>query len=248
MILSKKPALIIGNGPSVDSLNPEVLNHFHSFGCNHIYKKFNDWKRATDCVLITDSKRIPEIGGAYREYHGELYVGNEHYAEPPKAQIKNILRRDFKPLRQLMRPMLRRVPLADRIYWPQRCLGVVFDKTVCSVDPNIGFNFGHSVTISAIQLAAAMGHTTICMTGVDTSYCKERLYFHGMRDSVSYINAVFTSNPRIYMEPILVMLQVFLEEIGVTLLDCTPNGALRYIKKGALTAQSPGYVRISNQL
>lgn len=36
------------------------------------------------------------------------------------------------------------------------------------------------------------------------------------------------------MEPMLVILQIYLERMNVSLVDCTPGGKLTFISKGAL--------------
>ena len=73
------------------------------------------------------------------------------------------------------------------------------------------------------------------LTGVDSSYPTRKAYFHGMESGVSYVNNSFVENPRIFMEPVLVALQIHLEDLGVELIDCTPGGKLRFISKGDLS-------------
>jgi hypothetical protein len=51
---------------------------------------------------------------------------------------------------------------------------------------------------------------------------------------VQYVNNTFIENPRLWMEPILVNLQICLEDRNVKLIDCTPGGKLRFIDKGTL--------------
>lgn len=241
MPTAPKPALVIGNGPSVDLLDPEVFQHFETYGCNHIYKKFEAWRRQTDHVLITDSKRVPEIGKNYLDFKGRLHVGNEHYHIPPYSHTRGLLGRDFEPLHQLLKPKFRNVPVVKHVYWPERVCGLIFDKSRCSIDRKEGFNFGQSVTISAIQLAVSHGHRVVCMTGVDSTYPKDKPYFGAMQSAIRYVNPVFTRNPRLYMEPILVLLQIYMEEWDSQLIDCTPGGHLKFVAKGTLTTEAPGY-------
>ncbi len=241
-------ALIIGNGPSVDRLDPALLGHFTTYGCNHIYKKFPDWGRPTDHVLISDSRRLPEIGDAYRNYSGQLWIGDERYSDPPAKYIRKLVQRDFHPLRQLMKRRYTKLPPLRRVQWPQLFSGLVFDKGLFTFDLKTGFNFGQSVTISAIQLAVMHGHKVVCLTGMETSYSVPKDYFSGMESSISYVNDVFIANPRRWMEPYLVILQIHLEAIGVTLLDCTPNGKLKFISKGHFLQASPWFEKVEHRL
>lgn len=241
---TRRPALIIGNGPSVDLLDSSLLDHFETFGCNHIYKKFPEWKRSLDNVLITDSHRIAEIRDAYADYRGNFYVGHEGYGHPPVDTLRPLLGRDFTPLRQIIKKNAARIPFVERIRWKPSLCGMIFDRGQFAFDFEKGFNFGCSVVLSAIQVAVIRGFKTILLTGVDSSYTKPVDYFAGMTDSISYVNYIFIKNPRIYMEPVLVLLQIYLEEMGIELIDCTPGGKLRFISKGRFIPEAPYYQRL----
>lgn len=232
-------ALVIGNGPSVDSLPVELLDQLVTYGCNHIGRKFPEWGRELDNIVITDSNRIKEIGGLYREFRGGLYVGHEQYVDPPVAWIRRHLRRDFVALRQLKKETLNKVSLVDCVRWPQSLYTTVFSKNRFTFDLRRGLNFGYSVVTSAIQLAAMQGAKCILVTGVDTSYKTDKDYFSGMETAINYVNHGFVKNPRVFMEPVLVSLQVHLEALGVGLVDCTPGGKLRFIPKGEFTNEAP---------
>jgi hypothetical protein len=240
-------ALVIGNGPSVDELDPTVLPHFTTYGCNHIYKKFPDWGRPTDNVVITDSNRIREIGAAYKNYRGNLYIGDERYIRPPINRIRQIIGRDFVPLRRLTKRTMPVNWITQRIRFSRYLYATVFDGSRFSFDLSAGLNFGSSVTISAIQLAVIAGHRRILLTGVDSKYATPKSYFSGMADKIQYVNSSFISNPRIFMEPTLVLLQVYLESLGVELVDCTPGGALTFINKGRIIPEYP-YYEVSKRL
>lgn len=230
----ERTALVLGNGPSIDQLDMRLLSRFETFGTNHIYKKFPVWNREVDNVVITDSHRLREIGDAYRHFKGQLYVGNECYIEPPRKSIRRLLGREFTPLRQLTKHHFPVNWLTRRVRWHRLLLSTVFSPRRFTFDLASGLNFGPSVVISAIQLAAIRGYKRILLTGVDSRYSAPTDYFAGMHSAITYVNHHFVSNPRIWMEPALVMLQVHLENLGVELIDCTPGGALRYINKGSL--------------
>jgi hypothetical protein len=242
-----RPALIIGNGPSVDHLPLDLFDHVTTYGCNHIGRKFAQWGRPTDHIVITDSNRIAEIGRTYADFRGGLFVGDDRYAFPPVRRIRNILGRDFVPLRQLKKQTLERFRFLDRVRWSPLLYSTIFHKGRFTFDLNQGLNFGYSVVTSAIQLAVIHGHKTILLTGVDSSYKGDKDYFTGMADRISYVNKDFTSNPRVFMEPILTLLQVYLEPLEIALIDCTPGGKLRFIPKGRFL-NSPPYFAITRPI
>ncbi|WP_010583542.1 hypothetical protein [Schlesneria paludicola] len=225
-------ALVMGNGPSIDKLEPAWLDSVYSFGSNHIYKKFDAWGRATDAVVITDMQRIREIGKAYQNYPGQLYVGNERRIVPNSSTLRRILGRDFIPLKQLPKPMVARWGIFNWFNYGPRMQQVIFDKTRYPLTYEKGLNFGYSVITAATQIAAIEGFRRILMTGVDANYPTPKSYFAGAETSINYVNQTFIESPRLWMEPILVGLQICLESAGVELIDCTPGGKLRFITKG----------------
>ena len=236
-----RPALILGNGPSLDIFPHDLLPHFYTYGCNHIYKLFKRWGGSTNAVVITDSYRLQEIGDAYRDFPGDLWIGDQRYINPPISSIRKLVKRDFHPIRQLKKETLTRFPFFDRIRWTKYLFNTVFQKSKISFDLKLGLNFGSSVVFSAIQLAAIRGHKTILLTGVDANYQQKGQYFQGMHGASRKINPYFTDNPRVYLEPALVLAQICLEAMGVDLIDCTSNGNLRFISKGTLMEQFPYY-------
>lgn len=241
-------ALVIGNGPSVDQIAPAMFSRVTSYGCNHIGRKFASWGASTDHVLITDSNRIAEIGPLYKGYSGGLYVGDERYIYPPCRAIRETLQRDFVPLKQLPKDFFSRFPWLHRFKVPDRLRATIFSKDRCGFSLEKGFNFGSSVVTSAIQLAAMQGNTTILLTGVDSHYRKPKDYFGDTNAAINYVNYDFVAAPRFFMEPILVLLQLYLEQMGVRLIDCTPGGALQFIAKGKLTGDEKVYETLHHAL
>jgi hypothetical protein len=227
-----KPALIIGSGPSVDRLDPAVFDHFVTYGCNSVYKKFDEWGRGVDNVIITDSNRLQEIGDAYASFKGGLYIGDQRYVDPPRGYYRRLLGRDFVPLRQLSRRWFAAAPVIRKLPVSKYLSTFVFDKWRMTFDLEQGLNFGRSVSSSAVQLAAINGHSVILLTGIDASYPEEKAYFGAMRETIRHVNRNFVNNPRLMMEPYFVMAQIYFEQMGVRLVDCTPGGKLRFIEKG----------------
>ena len=160
----EKPALIIGNGPSVDQLDPDTLAHFTTYGCNHISKKFPAWGRPTDNIVITDSNRIAEIGDSYKDFKGGLYIGDERYAYPPVRKIRKIIGRDFVPLRQLKKETLERVSFLDHVRWPKLIYSTVFHKGRLTFDLNRGLNFGYSVVTSGLPKTISLALKLVSLT------------------------------------------------------------------------------------
>lgn len=171
-----KPALIIGNGPSVDHLDPSDLPRFESYGCNSIYRKFKNWGRQADNVIITDSQRLNEIGNAYKDFKGRLFIGDQRYITPPYRKYRRLLGRDFTPLNQLTKKHMPNNWLTRRIPFPKYLTTTVFQKLDMSFDLQKGINFGRSVSCSAVQIAAILGHTEILITGGRQLLVQEGLF------------------------------------------------------------------------
>lgn len=233
--MKEKIALVIGNGPSAEEINKELLDGVRSYGCNHVNQLFDKWGRQTDAVVITDSNRIKEIGGSYSSFKGDLYIGDERYPYPPIKKIRSIVGRDFFPLRQQTKKNYPKGEIFQNIRFHRFLYTTIFDKWKMSFDHNIGLNFGRSVVVSAIQIAAIEGYKKILLSGVDSSYRNTHDYAGSIDGSIGYVNQTFISNPRLHMEPFLVILQLYFEKMGVELIDCSKGGALRYIKKSSLS-------------
>jgi hypothetical protein len=168
-------------------------------------------------------------------------VGHQSYVYPPVERLRTTLQRNFVPLRQLKKQTLAHFGILDHIRLHKLLYSTVLQKGMYTFDLSKGLNFGYSVVLSAIQIAVINGARTVLMTGVDSSYKTGRDYFASMSSHVAFINRDFITNPRIYMEPLLVLMQVYLEAMGVTLVDCTPGGKLRFINKGHFVEKSPFY-------
>jgi hypothetical protein len=228
-------AIVMGNGPSVDQFKPEWLSGVLSIGTNGIGLKFREWGRPTDIIVVTDSNRIGEFGTLYKDFAGELYVGHQQYIIPPIGWIRRKIGSSAIPLRQKPRRQFDFSPL-NRVPIPKQLFSIFFDKFDFNFGWEQGLNFGFSVVISSIQIAILKGCKRILLTGVDSSYPTPKSYFTGAASSIGFVNNRFVSNPRIFMEPMLVLLQIKAEELGVEIIDCTPGGKLHFIRKGAFEA------------
>lgn len=222
-------ALILGNGPSIDLLNPDDLDKFNIvIGTNHIYKKFKIWGRNCDVIVITDHNRLSEIVENEIPKGIELYIGDERRHEPSHHFTKKYISRDFIALKQKMRKKLDVFPF-NKVNIPESAYKVFFDKERFGFLKGEDLNYGNSVVISAIQIAIQKGYKEIYLWGVDANYKKE--YFDDAKDVVKYRNSNFMNNARLMMEPILVSMQIQCEYLNVVIRDLTPNGSLRNIEK-----------------
>lgn len=232
--MKRDTALILGNGPSLDQLNPALLKNFYTIGTNNIWAKFTSWEAETDAVIIVDAERIKEIGARYRNYSGELYVGHLNYIDPPIAAIRKSVGRDFIPVKQLMVPNPRFWGCLARYKIRQKLNGYLRNRIELSFDLTKGFLFASSVVVPAVQLAAAMGYKRILLHGVDASYAPKASHAAGIVAKQHIPARVFDYNFRADFEPWLVKAQIYFEQMGVELIDCTPGGKLRFITKGRL--------------
>jgi hypothetical protein len=227
-------AVIFGNGPSLDQFNPRWLDHAYTFGTNSIFRKFKEWGRETDAVVIVDGNRLDEIGDAYRTYSGKLYIGHHRYFRPPLNPTRRLVGRDFIPLTQLYWADRRMAGLLTRSRIKNAFNGYLLNQSEMSFDLSRGFVFSASVIIPTIQLAASLGFKRILLTGVDASYTPGSTHAEGIQASKLEPYRLFGFDFRAELEPLLVKLQICFERTGVELVDCTPNGKLRFIQKGCL--------------
>jgi hypothetical protein len=247
-------ALILGNGPSLDMIDPACFDSFTTFGTNRVYVLFPKWKKECDNIVITDYARIREIGDSYRYYGGRLFVGCSRNIYPRVRQLQQILGHDFTPLKQLVINRRRQRWLSGLDRWPA-ITRMVRNRRTVSFDFERGFNFGGTVGGTAVQIAVALGFRRILLVGMDAgaingkTHCADLPHFPAefrqqLRDrryddprsvaTLSDTSQWQSSNIRLKLEPFFVLLQVALEEVGCELIDCTVNGKLRFISKGKL--------------
>jgi hypothetical protein len=245
-------ALVLGNGPSLDTLDAARFDSVTTFGTNRVFVMFTKWQRECDNVVITDHARIREIGDSYRNYGGRMFVGYSRSINPRIRHLKNILGRDFIPLKQMVTDRPRKHWLSRLDRWPT-ITRMVRDRNNVSFDFEKGFNFGGTVVGTSVQVAVALGFKRILLVGVDAGGVEGKTHCGGLpvhppefqrqlqvrRYENRGLNTKFSDGSRAYdirlkLEPFLVLLQLALEETDCELIDCTPNGKLRFIPKGKL--------------
>ena len=248
MSTGKRTAILLGNGPSADLFQPELCKKVDVFGTNFVGVKFPVWGCTTKGVIITDSARIEEIGKLYQDAHIDLYVGDQRYVEP-NQKVKEVLGRPFNPLRQLSRSRLPGFSILKRLPHTRGIMReLMFLRTQYSFDPSAGFNFGNSVIIASLQLLISLGYKRILLSGVDTRYRTNKDYLAGVAERTKWVWEDFVKNPRLFMEPHLVSLQILAEAVGVEIIDCTPDGALRFIRKGRFVMEETFFEPLPNVL
>lgn len=231
----EKVAVIAGNGPSLKHTDINLIpSDAGFFATNHYYKMMEQFTRRPNYIAITDSNRISEIKTSYRDFDGQVFVGHQNYIYPPVSKIKSVLKSDFTPLRQLARPFFRKNKLFNNLFVHDYISNSVFDKANFSSSFDLGFNFGQSVVISSIQIAIALGYKNIVLIGVDANYSQEKYFFNESETNNFYTNPTFMTNPRQYMEPFLVGLQIYCDNLGCNIHDATVGGKLKFINKISL--------------
>lgn len=233
-----RTALVLGNGPSIDKLSVDCLDRCFVIGTNGIHLKFDEWGREVDAVVMTDPHRIASVGRSYESYQGPLYLGDFRYVCPPRRHYQTVLGRDFIPLKQRLNPNLGLIRLWGRLKVRRLYASYMLEKEDLAFDLATGLSFRGSVAGVAIQLAVALGYKRILLHGLDARYAGTGAgsYFGqlGQRNpTLLYRNytGALRHDPRMDLEPTLVLLQVYFEQMGIELFDCTPGGALRFVPK-----------------
>ena len=232
----EKNALILGTGPSLDQLDVGLLHRFTTFGVNFVHLKFDPANYVVDNVIVADPKRFEVIGKYYQNKETTIYASDRRYVVPKYQKLRHIFGKDFVPVPQLgferirLGRFLRKLPLRGIYY------NYLLNRREMCFDIKKGVNYGGSVVIGAIQIAAAMGFKRILLHGVDASYAPGKNYFkEGSSHQTSFPKFEQSSfDIRKIMEPMIVLMQLYFEEMDIELIDCTPGGRLRFIHKGRL--------------
>lgn len=140
---------IIGNGPSLNAKDLDMLNNEFTFACNKIYKIYDktDWR--PDYYVVDD-----------RNYVKDDYYNIINKTEPKIAGFVGV---EYN--KKIVEPYIN----SDRIIMKKKTIlhngypewNINVDDYVCT---------GHTVVYVAIQLAIYMGFKEIYLLGVDCSY------------------------------------------------------------------------------
>lgn len=155
--------VILGNGPSLNSFDPEILKGKVSIGANGVYEKFAQWGCATDFILLEDVEQAERRGKAFR----------------------NVSTIDGKPVMKLA--ALHTAHAIPRPWPEDLCFfnaRYVNDETYYSDwGPHFSRDFsgivwlGSTVTFIGLQLAWFLGAKRVFLAGVDFSYGELEKFF-----------------------------------------------------------------------
>ena len=220
--------LVLGNGPSLNKLPEYDLSDFCIVACNNAWRVSSKWNKNPDFIFITDRNRAQEIVRETELLSGQIVIGDHDAVTPSVERYRALVDSGALCIRQKLIPYFQNKSLVVSIISSNnRLFSRIVDKKYPSFDPELGYNFGYSVIIPAIQFSVTMGAKRIILMGVDAS-SSAGAYFEGMPESLRR-DEEFLKNPRLTIEPGLAMLRAALDPLGVDLLDASA-GALTSLK------------------
>lgn len=158
-----KDIVVLGNGPSLNSFDPELLKGRVSIGANGVYEMFPEWGHATDYLLIEDVEQAERRGKAFRDvpsYDGRPVM---------KLAAMHTAHAIPKPWRDDLCFFNARY-MNDESYYSD--WGPFFSKDFAGT-----VWLGSTVTYISLQLAWYLGAETVYLAGVDFSYGELENYF-----------------------------------------------------------------------
>ncbi|MEM8617676.1 MAG: hypothetical protein AAGF20_12185 [Pseudomonadota bacterium] len=143
--------IVFGNGPSLNSFDPALIQGRTTIGSNGIYEAFSKWGRTTDYLIIEDVEQAEKRGRAFRDIDGPLKLAalyNAHGIPRPWGD--------------------------DLIFYNARyaCSDAYFGDW----GPHFSKDFsgcvwlGNTVTFISLQLAWHLGAARVFLVGVDFNY------------------------------------------------------------------------------
>lgn len=151
-----KEIIVLGNGPSLAHLDPELLDGRISIGSNGVYELFPKWGRTTDYLIMEDVEQVEERGKAFRD-------------------VPSMGGRALKKLAALHTAHALPRPWPDDLYF----FNARYTTDAGYYDewgPHFSEDFaslvwlGSTVTYISLQLAWYLGAKTVYLAGVDFSY------------------------------------------------------------------------------
>lgn len=204
---------IIGNGPSLNVADLEMLSNEVTFACNKIYKIYDKTNWRPSYYVVDD-----------RNYVKEDYYNIINTADPKIAGFIGV---EYN--KKIIEPYI----ASDRIIMKKKTIlhngypewNIDVDDYVCT---------GHTVIYVAIQLAVYMGFKEIYLLGVDCSYTstfengqKGTNYFYESNNQIVQMDA---NNMFLAFESAKRMMQ----ETGVKIYNSTRGGKLETFDRVAL--------------
>jgi hypothetical protein len=205
-------AVIIGNGPSVDTFELERLGNCITFAMNRFHLCYSATSFRPNYTVVVDNQMLADFGHEIvKNSVKPIFVSNYSLSKKTKESY-------FIPLLNVNQFQFRSLHLSKYLH------------------------SGDSVVITAIQLAWLMGIKEIFLYGVDHRFdfnktCKETGKVTGGSNHFipNYRGGKAWYPPKIdVIEEAFSACQEFIENQGGELINLTPNTSLDCVKKGSL--------------
>lgn len=224
--------LVLGNGPSLDLLKNYNLVGYKIIACNNAWRSSSDWSHPADFFFFTDRFRALELLDAKDLPSGQIVVGDHDSVYPSMIKYRKLFEGGAISIKQkLIDYFDHRILISNLLVYNSKIFSRIVEKKYPCFDPRLGFNFGYSVIIPAIQFAVALGARKVILFGVDAS-SSNGAYFSAMPSDLRR-DEEFLKNPRLTIEPSLAMLRAALDPMGIELLDAS-GGSLTSLDKCTL--------------
>lgn len=165
-IHSGERVFILGNGPSINKLDLSFLKEEFSIGMNASTILEERWGFVQDYYCISDARFLnhPEK----RKYGTNLI----------SKKTKRFIRADLKPVDDISH--------SSNTYYVPHLLRDGFSKNI-----DVGYFYGSTTTMLAIQVAYHLGFHEVYLLGVDLNYSEENPRFY--KESSIQMEDAFTS-------------------------------------------------------
>lgn len=229
----RKLCVMIGNGPSIERTNLDLIKDYERFAFN--------W------FLLHE--RFDEIRPDHLVLASHMFFGGWHTQTPqfPPGYLERLLSAKHRPVLWTsfyFRPLFESLGLHDQFEVNYLLFEKPFKRFIDKVGryvPDIdGFlDDGRTGVISAaLPAAVSMGFETILLVGCDSNYNQtgtDSKYFYDMENHTSLetneasLTSTWTEDGR--GQFVYKLVSEALSERGIDFIDCTVDGAIRFVKK-----------------
>jgi hypothetical protein len=155
-----EPAWVVGNGPSLKSLNLDPLRDAVTLGSNRVYMGFKDWGFEFKYWGIVDTLQFEKYLPEWEANLSDDIVKFYPIEYLPLFQVKNGVPVNFYPPGH---------PENKTNYNDPLLADLLKQRMAFSKDPDVTF-LGYTVTYPLLQIAALMGCDPIYVIGMDHNY------------------------------------------------------------------------------
>lgn len=203
--------VLIGNGPSLDIQDLELVSKYPTFASNKIYKLFDktDWRPTF--YMVSDS------GFVRKDYKNickvdckSKFVGFEYRYKIIKKYLKtdvNLYLKETKVDRD-------KLPLVSKNE----------EKSLIA---------GHTITFEMYQLAKFMGFSKILLIGHDCNYSSEKAHFYNENEDIT----IHCEDPAVKMLVAFKKMLLDSKENNIEIINCTRGGNLNVFPRGNLESE-----------